>query len=46
LSKVWLTSPKAVMFWLTELSTVVSRSSMNVVSLSSNRWFVMLTTFV
>ena len=34
------------MFWLTELSTVVSASSMFVTSLSSNVWFVLLTTLV
>jgi hypothetical protein len=40
LSKSWFTSPKAVMSWLTELSTVVSRSSMVVTSLSSKLWVV------
>ena len=42
LSKVWSTLPKAVMFWFTEASTVVSRSSMFVTSLSWNDWFVSL----
>jgi hypothetical protein len=35
LSKSWFTSPKAVMSWLTELSTLVSWSLIVVVSLSS-----------
>ena len=34
------------MFWFTEESTVVSRSSMFVTSLSSKVWFVVFTTVV
>ena len=46
LSNVWSTSPKAVMSWFTELSTIVSLSSMLVTSLSWNDWLVVLVTVV